>query len=130
MKKFLALLLLTVVMLSCVACNSEGRVTPEVEEAIKQTYLDTFETNDSVKTKDLSLKHYGCYDGAYVVFVDGPYMYQAVMRTERIGGMTFTFGSSQELHVYKDGEIKVLREAYFAGWLSDKALADLHKFFS
>lgn len=130
MQKIVAILLVFIMAISCVACDSEGRGTPEVEEAIKQTFLDTFETDDSIKTKDLSLKHYGCYDGAYVVFVDGPYMYMDVMRTERIGGMTFTFGSSQKLYVYKDGEMKTLLKAYYAGWLSDEALTKIHKYFS
>ena len=130
MQKIVAILLVFIMAISCVACNSEGRGTPEVEEAIKQTYLDTFETNDSIKTKDLSLRHYGCYDGAYVFFVDGPYGYMTMIRSEEIGSRTFLFPSSQELYVFKDGEIKALRNAYSAGWLSDEALADLHKSFS
>lgn len=129
MKKFLALLLLVVVMLFCVACNSEGRVTPEVEEAIKQTYINTIENSKYLKVEELSLEHYGCYDGAYV-FDAGRSMDFGWSQPQWIGGMTFNFGSGQVLHVYKDGEIKVLREAYSDGWLSNESLADLHKYFS
>lgn len=134
-KRALAIILLVVLTLSCIACDSEkpqeaDGSTEEFEWVIKMAYLDTFENDRAIKPRHLSLRHYGCYDGAYVFFVDGPYGYMTMIRSEEIGSRTFLFPSSQELYVFKDGEIKALRNAYSAGWLSDKALADLHKSFS
>ena len=135
MKRALAIILLVVIILSCAACDSEkpqvtDGITEELEWGIKMAYLDAFENNNDMKPRDLSLRHYGCYDGAYVFFVDGPYGYMTMMRTEEIGGRSFLFPSNQELYVFKDGQIDVLPNAYTAGWLSDEALADLHKSFS
>ena len=134
MKKFLALLFVFVLAVSCVACkSSEIDVPRDVDMTIRQAYIDAHGLSGQYSEPwELGVMYYGCYDGAYVFdagetgvvtgLVTGPY------RT-RIGDLVFHFSQNQTLDVYKDGEVKGLKDAYKAGWLSDEALADLHKSF-
>lgn len=134
MKKFLALLFVFVLAVSCVACkSSEIDVPREVDMTIRQAYIDAHGLSGEYSEPwELGVRYYGYYDGAYVFdagnngmvlpWVTGPY------RT-RIGDLVFHFSQNQSLDVYKDGEVKGLKDAYKAGWLSDEALADLHKSF-
>ena len=127
MKKFLAILLLVVVILSCVACDSsEEEITPELELAMKQAYLDNITVNKSLTVDDLSLTHCGCYDGAYVFFLKIGEMGLESIGTMGIGGLIFYVNDGVRPYAYKDGEIKSLGKAYKDGWISDKSLALLH----
>ncbi len=125
MKKALALFLFVSMILLCIACTASNQAPDaKTELAIKQSFLETYEKTET--TEQLSLRHLGCYGGAYAVYVDGPYGYMTVMRSEKIGGLTFTFSSSQKLYVYKDGQITTLSQAYANGWLTDDGLSKLH----
>jgi hypothetical protein len=55
--------------------------------------------------------------------IDGPWMYTMAMRWETVAGYTFTFGSGQQMYIYKDGVFYSLRKAYELGVVTEENIA-------
>lgn len=60
-------------------------------------------------------------EDGYAVFVDGM-MHLDWITSEVVGGLKFTYGSSQKMHFFADGKIYTMTDAYAEGALGDEAL--------
>ena len=100
-----------------------------LEYGIKSTYLLQHVNDAQYTEEDLSIRYYGCYEGAHICFIDGIYEYSPMIKEEVLSGLAFRYPSSQKLMVYKDGDILELKTAYEAGWLSTDALSQLLEYY-
>ena len=120
MRKFVAIILLSVAILgSCAmhdgkadAADSSGLSKQECEK-IKQDYCA--KVAPSLKPTDLSLRVYAVFDDACALFVDGPFVYAAVLTYETVCGYTFVYSSAQRMHLYHDGQFFTISEAFEMG---------------
>lgn len=133
MKKIIAVLLVTVGLLTLCACNSEGTGTNSFSKEKQQEIITAFiaENSDAkypLKKDDISLRFYGEFDGAYVLFVDVVgWGYTAAIEREVVGGVEFVYSSGQKLTVYANGKFYSLSEAYDGGVLSLASLRSAQK---
>ena len=104
-------------------------LSPAMEKEIKEAFLSTQVSEDiqsSYTIDDLSLRYYGCYSGGHVMFVDGIFEFTQVPTADFVHGYTFSYGSSQHLWYYKDGQFYSLFEANLANLLSAGDAKILH----
>lgn len=100
---------------------------PTLKELIATAYCQQYATQ--VSPKQVSWDSYGEFEGCQIGFVDGPWMYTAMLVDEIVGSYIFNYRQGHTLYVYKDGQIMKLREAYGEGWLSDDTMAQLYVVF-
>lgn len=131
MKKFCRLLIVLLVCCAFVGCASKnepklltlsGKLKKEVETAWRE-----IKGRDLVLDDDYGHRYYGTYQGAVVIFEP---VGDIDMVTElEIAGETFVWGYNFQIHVYKDGEICTLKNAYQYGMVTQeniKAIREYH----
>lgn len=125
MKRFMICLMALTILVSLAACAGT-KSQDKLEQEMKEAYMRQFVEEDDYSIENLSIAHYGEYDGCQVVFVNGYFMYLQALSGETVAGYNFRYSSSQKLLAYKDGTYQYLQEAYDDGWLSDEAIGELH----
>lgn len=100
----------------------------EIRKAFLKTYVSE-NLRDQYTFDDLSLRYYGKYDDALVVFVDGILAYGEAETNQMVADILFTYPTTQTLLVYKDGAFLNLIDAYEAGWLDYENLISIHHFY-
>lgn len=96
-------------------------LSQEMDWKIRETYRDTYVTLENYyETEDLSLRYFGEFNGAYVVFVDGERNYHKDETYECVAGIRISYPTSQHMRVYHEesGTFKGLYAAYDSGWLT------------
>lgn len=129
----ICLTLVVAVITGCAfAGNASGEKEMTIEEEIIEAYYDT-QVEDSLKDQytaaDLSLRFRGAFSDAYVIFIDGIYLYQAERTSEIVGGIKFEYLETRKLQVYHQGAFYSLQEAYELGLLSANDLYDLKEIY-
>lgn len=133
MKKIIAVLLVAVGLLALCACQSEGAGANSFSKEKQQEIITAFiaENSDAkypLKKEDISLRCYGAFDGAYVLFVDVVgWNYTMAIETDVIAGVEFVYSSGQKMTVYYSGKFYTLSEAYDRGVLSLASLRAVQK---
>ena len=90
----------------------------------KQHFVSEFYTYTA---EDVTLTFYGEYNGAYVMFIDTPYLaYLDAITTQVVDGVTFVYGSSHTLDVYNNGSFYSVGEAFENGLLTHNDLVDIN----
>ena len=98
-------------------------------EIIRATLRDP-ELTDCTEA-DVSLRYFGEYSGAYVMFVDvAIFMYGEMVCEETLGNVTFWFSDIQPLMVYYEQAFYELKDAYKMGYLTDDDVHKLHEIYS
>ena len=90
-------------------------LTEDYSRAIRKAFLDTFvseEERSNYTIDDLSIRYFGRYDDAMVLFVDGILGYDTAISFETFGGVEFRYPSSHHLLVYYEAQFMTLGEAY------------------
>ncbi|MCH5183995.1 MAG: hypothetical protein J1E00_07450 [Oscillospiraceae bacterium] len=103
----------------------EGGEVPDRE--ILRAYVERFRPDCSVEA--LSLVRLGVFDGCHAVFVNGPFLWADVITTQKVGGLSFVYPTSQVMYLYRDGGLYTLPEAWEEGLIGREALRDLHDAF-
>lgn len=88
--------------------------------AIRKAFLNTFVSvneRGNYTVDDLSVRYYGEYSGANVLFVDGILIYETAFTSENVGGIAFHYPTSQHLLVYYEDQFMTLGEGYEKGIL-------------
>ena len=120
MRKFVAIVLLSVVILGSCAmhdgkadtADSSGLSKQECEK-IKQDYCA--KVAPSLKPTDLSLRVYAVFDDVCALFVDGPFVSITVVTSETVCGYPFVYSTAHRMHVYHDGQFFTISEAFEMG---------------
>lgn len=97
-------------------------ITLDIQQGMKQAFLRQYVNDDRWTTEDLSIISYGEYNGAYVGFINGIFMYTQALTSETVAGVTFRYNTGQKLLVYFEGELIGLQQAYDRGALTVEAL--------
>lgn len=97
-------------------------ITLDIQQGMKQAFLRQYVNDDRWTTEDLSISSYGEYNGAYVGFINGIFMYTQALTSETVAGVTFRYNTGQKLLVYFEGELIGLQQAYDRGALTVEAL--------
>jgi hypothetical protein len=97
-------------------------ITLDIQQGMKQAFLRQYVNDDRWTTEDLSIISYGEYNGAYVGFINGIFMYTQAFTSETVAGVTFRYNTGQKLLVYFEGELIGLQQAYDRGALTVEAL--------
>lgn len=97
-------------------------ITLDIQQGMKQAFLRQYVNDDRWTTEDLSISSYGEYNGAYVGFINGIFMYTQAFTSETVAGVTFRYNTGQKLLVYFEGELIGLQQAYDRGALTVEAL--------
>ena len=97
-------------------------ITLDIQQGMKQAFLRQYVNDDRWTTEDLSIISYGEYNGAYVGFINGIFMYTQAFTCETVAGVTFRYNTGQKLLVYFEGELIGLQQAYDRGALTVEAL--------
>ena len=103
-------------------------IEPLTEEKVREiceAYVAR-ENNPKLSASDLELEYYGEYDGAYALFVDGPWDYATVETEETVGGLVFKYSSYRYLNIYYNKNFYRLNEAFKQGIISIDNLKILH----
>lgn len=99
-----------------------------LEDAIKREIIAAFveaHKNDKypLSEEEISLRCFGAFDGAYVLFVDVKGLdYDTAIWKEVVADSEFMYSNGQRLTVYFDGSFYTLIEAYENGILSSENL--------
>ena len=96
-------------------------LSKEMDWKIRETYRDTYVTlQNYYETEALSLRYFGEFNGAYVVFVDGDQSYSSFNTGITVAGVHISYPTMQRMMVYheKSGTFQGLRGAYGDGWLT------------
>jgi len=111
MKRILAFALcLTLIFLLC-ACKKEDKKDLTLDEQIKQAYLD--KTKDTAPLEEMSVRHICAFNDVYAVFVDcSLWVAGEAVTNVQVGDNLFTFSTTQEMMIYKNGVCYKLTEAY------------------
>ena len=98
---------------------------PELE-AIKVELIRKYIENKSYSEDGIYLRYCGCYNGAYVLFVDlpGSGAWQMV-REVQIGEHTLVYRDSQSMVVYYDGSFCSVEKAFEDGILTNDDIATI-----
>lgn len=95
-------------------------VPVETRNQIIETFVDCYNVPQP-DASGLYLRVMAITEHGYAVFVDGM-MHLDWITSEVVGGLKFTYGSSQKMHFFADGKIYTLTDAYAEGALGDEAL--------
>ena len=151
MKKLIAIFLAMVLMLCAVGCqspinsesdtnsegitnsedtsNSESNMNFEIDENLEsdiiKAYIAYLGPAWDLSEDELSIDSYGTYSDCTVGYINGPFVYLAVISAEKVGPYIFRYSDSQKMLAYKDGQIKSMKEAYALGWLDDEAVKQI-----
>lgn len=96
-------------------------LSKEMDWKIRKAYRDAHVTLENYyEAEDLSLRYFGEFNGAYVVFVDGERNYHKDETYECVAGIRISYPTSQHMRVYHEesGTFEGLRRAYWNGWLT------------
>ncbi len=114
---FCKLLLLLLAALLFVSCNQTVKMPSD--KKLRQIELDygryVFgeEYDPAVHGDGSTSKCYGIYNGCVPMYFEGYALsYAAVETTEEIAGITFEYGSSNTIEIWKDGNFYSMQEAY------------------
>lgn len=128
MKKRLYFVLCLCVIFLLTACHREGPIGSEPSNTenntkvscnealtldcqIKQAYLD--KTKEEVPHNEMSVRYVYHFEDAYAVFVEcSLWVAGEAITNVQVGNYLFTFPTTQEMLIYKDGVIYKLTEAY------------------
>ena len=112
--------------------TEEVTTAPEAEDPIlkrdmeiKQAYVRHYNIEDECPLEWLSIRYYGTFNGAHVMFVDGYYEHTMAECGEMVGGIMFPYTDGQKLEVCYKGVLYSLPEAYSAGILSDNHILEI-----
>ena len=96
-------------------------LSKEMDWKIRKAYRDAHVTLDNYyEAEDLSLRYFGEFNGAYVVFVDGDQSYSSFHTGITVAGVHISYPTAQPMMVYheKSGTLEGLWRAYWNGWLT------------
>lgn len=102
-------------------------IQPEIQQEIKQAYLNQYHPSWEGTTESVRLRIFGEFDGTYALFVDcSGCEYNHALTLETVGGLTFSYPSTQKMLVYSGGTFYSLSEAFEQGILTQSELAEVH----
>ena len=112
----------------------DGFDAETIELLVKQTYLaeldESFSHHNWTIDDVIIQKHYGTYNGCVVVMMRAKNMvFVAIPAGEVAAGISFGYPEPNYIHVWKDGKLYSLQEAFELGFLSVddiKQIADIH----
>ena len=90
-------------------------------EKIERAWLDENDYSE-LGTDDISLDVRARYGDTVVFYVNGPFGYASAITYDYVDGVLFTYPDSQQLCVYRNGDIYDLEHAYEAGALTRNQL--------
>lgn len=132
----LAAILSFVFICACTSPTEPVNGDPDVIEEIKTAYYNANKAHFvseyySYTENDITIRYYGEYDGAHVMFVDVPYMaYDCAVWEVTVGGVTINYNDGQRLQVYREGSFCSMEAAFENGYLKHGDLIkirDLHR---
>ena len=102
-------------------------LTDELLHEIVTAFREGLPEEERGGAEEVSLRYYGRYGDAYVMFVDSSvYMYYDMEETVKVGGFSFEYRDSHHLEVYYEGDFYTVSEAFNLGILSEDDLRLLH----
>ena len=104
--------------------DSNNSLTSKEATEIKQAYVKKFGIEEKCPLEWLSIRYYGEFNGAHVMFVDGYYEFTMAECSELVGDILFPYSDGQTLLVYHRNEIYSLPDAYVHDILT---IDDLHE---
>lgn len=131
MKKFISILVLTVLALSIsvTAFAAEGQATPDSSDADYQIKVDAnqFFSDGEEAVEDFIITHYGALsDGRLVLNVDNYHWgWPDVIREYDLGDYYYSYDMAERAYIYADHTFEALEDAYNSGKLSENDLAEL-----
>ncbi|MBQ7355585.1 MAG: hypothetical protein IJW62_08715, partial [Clostridia bacterium] len=100
-----------------------GEMPADVEAEIKDAYAKQYDEDPKELSVEL-VANLG--NGAYAIFVDGPWEYPCMEEEHIIHGYLFWYGSGRTMDIYKDGAIYDLSKAYEQGVIDANQVLDLY----
>ena len=125
MKKLFVFLLILALMLCTVGCQGFG----DPEYAIKKAYLERLPEHmrDDYTPNDIPIWSYGTYNGCTVGYFSERRGGGQAITEEEVGNYVFIYPDTTRMLAYKDGQIKLMPEAYELGWLDDDAVKQIYE---
>ena len=125
MKKLFAVLLILALMLCAVGCEGFG----DPEYAIKKAYfeLKPEHMRENYTPGDIQIWSYGTYNGCTVGYFGEKRGGGQAITEEKVGNYVFIYPDTTRMLAYKDGQIKLMPEAYDLGWLDDDAVKQIYE---
>ncbi len=103
-------------------------LSKELEIEIISRYLEDVPAEEGISVEDISLRFYGTYGDAYVMFIDNPYLeHMEILCQDDIGDYSFRYTNSQTLVVYYNGDFFSLPQASEKGIIEDDDIWELYK---
>ena len=103
---------------------TRGTLSELTEAQIKITYATQL---DQIDANDVSVEFIANLDEKYAVFVDAKgLMHLAVVTTDTVCGLKFTYGDSNGMRIYCSGRLYTLPEAYQQGVLTQREVIALY----
>lgn len=99
-------------------------ITDEMINEIKSAYIAA-SNNDWLTPEMIGIRSFGGYNGAVVMFIDGPFASASVLTSETVDGVVFNYSSSQHMTVYFEGKFYSLQGAFDAGLLTHDDLESI-----
>lgn len=122
MRKWIYVLIAVLLFGFLTGCASaEERKQERLEKSMAKAYAEA----NGYDTEEISVDYLGAYQDCHVAYFHGPFGITQAVVEQQIGKITFVYPDGQKLHVYRDGEVLELSEAYEAGWVSDEILAQI-----
>ena len=98
-----------------------SQISEDMKQSMRQSFKDQyFKHSDDVRVDEIKISRvFGIFGDTVVLFVDcDEFAYADVMCYEKVNGLTFEYGSSHMMEVYKDGHYYSILEAFEAQMLS------------
>ena len=100
-----------------------GKMSAALEAEIKEAYAKQYDEDPT----DLSIEFVADLgDGAYAIFVDGPWQYPCMEEEHIVHGYLFWYSSGRTMDIYKDGAVYGLSKAYDQGVIDANQVLDLY----
>lgn len=100
-------------------------LTAEQELRIKNDYIKQYLVAERLTVDDIKIsEYYGTYNGAIIMWIDGPFSYMTAIQKIEVAGYIFSFSSSHQYEIWKDGEFCGIKKAYEKGWLTVKDIRE------
>ena len=107
------------------------KLSDDTDLKIRQDYLlQNMPVPPGITVDQISIRYFGEYGGAHVMFMNGLESAVAAPWSETIGGCEFNYTTSDALTVYHEGTFYSLQEAYDKEILTKYSLEKLHHSYS
>ena len=129
MKKLFAVLLILALMLCAVGCQTSENPGSDVnlESEIIKTVKSLYPSLEYFPEDGITIDSFGTYNGCTVCYINGVFGYAQAFMDEKVGAYTFQYSTGQTLLAHKDGQLKIMPEAYELGWLDDDAVKQIYE---